>query len=123
MNSEYKDYEVVDQHGNVVMNVSGYLSDITTLSLIDNPAYTLREKVIPLCENENTTDIDLGLMTDRDDVSFEEIAEFVDKVRKYNPNKKDSEIFIKRDENQSDHEYMTLVVPRNGTEIVDSSLK
>lgn len=113
MNSEYKDYEVVDQHGNVVMNVSGYLYDI--IQCVNDPSCTIREKVVPVCENENTTDIDLGLMTDRDDVSFEEIAEFVDKVRKYNPNKKDSEIFIKRDENQSDHEYMTLIVPRNGT--------
>lgn len=114
MVEEYKDYEVIDGDGNVVMNASGFRSDID--KLINDPACTVCEKVVPVCGNENTTDISLCLMTDRDDVSFDEIAEFVDKVRKNNPNKKDSEIFIKRDDD-SDHEYMTLVVPRNGTNL------
>lgn len=66
----------------------------------------------PRNKNQNLKDIDLMISIEGEDYSFKDIAEFVDMVRKYNPNLSDSDITLNFDQSRSDHEVVTLVVPR-----------
>lgn len=52
-------------------------------------------------QNKNETDIELNIMTDRDGNTFEEIAYFVDRVRKENQGVSDENIHMERAWDQS----------------------
>lgn len=62
-------------------------------------------------QNKNEMDIELDIMTDREGTTFEEIAYFVDRVRKENQGVSDENIHMERAWEQCDHEQVVFVVP------------
>lgn len=67
---------------------------------------------LPTHANRNVCDIELSVVIDRNENRFEEIARFVDEVREQNMSVPDSEIYLEINDKMSDHEVVTLVVPK-----------
>ena len=83
------------------------MADVVLMEWIDGV-----DPKLPVNRNENNEDIDLMIATDRDENSFYDIAQFVDKVRVGNPNLEDHEIYMTFDTSQCDHEVTKLMIPR-----------
>lgn len=79
-----------------------------------NMKAVLESTIEPLNQNKNIKDIQLSLGTDsfHFNETFSDIAEFVDRVRKENVGLTDDQITMKFDEDYSDHEMVTLTVPK-----------